>query len=70
MRKDVHILLTEDRWVVTTGGSEEAFFQNQYDAETFGRRIAREQRSKLFVHNADGVVGKKDNYENQEMSPY
>lgn len=63
MKKDIHVLPKGDKWVVQYEREEDdASFATQSDAEGYGRRVAREQKSSFFVHGVDGSVRKSDNY--------
>jgi len=62
MKKDIHVLPTGDKWVVRSAEINEASFNTAYDAETFGRRVAKEEKSQFFLHALDGSIRKQDSY--------
>jgi hypothetical protein len=64
MKKDVHVVPSGSQWIVRAAEQNEALFQTRYDAETFGRRVAREEKSELFIYATDGTIQKRDSYEN------
>jgi len=52
-----------DKWVVQSEQEvDDAYFGSQYDAEGYGRSVARENRSGFFLHGQDGTVRKQDHY--------
>ncbi len=63
MKKDVHVLPSGSQWIVRAAEQNEALFQTRYDAETFGRRVAQEEKSELFIYARDGSIQKRDSYE-------
>lgn len=66
-RKDVHVLCLEGKWIVTTAGTDETYFDSLAEAEDFGRKIACREMSKFFVHTEDGQVIMKDCYEHEPL---
>ena len=64
MKRNVHVLPSGSQWIVRAAEQNEALFQSRYDAETFGRRVAREEKSELIVYGQDGTIQRKDSYEN------
>jgi hypothetical protein len=66
-----HVVLdVKGGWVVKKSGAEKATkrFTTQKDAITMGRIIARNQKSELYIHSADGKIRSKDNYSNDPCS--
>lgn len=59
-RRDVHVLSMDQAWIVTMTGQEEAIFDVPIEAEEYARALAREARSKLFIHNECGEIIKKE----------
>lgn len=68
-KKDIHVLPTGDSWVVRSAEVNEASFNSIYDAETFGRRVAREEKCNFFLHGLDGSIQKSDSYAGAESYP-
>ncbi len=63
MKKDIHVMPKGDKWVVQSDREQDdASFATQYDAEGYGRRVAKEHRTGFFVHGVDGSVRKQDSY--------
>lgn len=67
-RKDVHILCQEGSWIVTTAGTDETYFDSLDEAEQYGREIACNQMSKMFVHSEDGSIIVKEYYTAMEAT--
>ena len=67
MKKSIHVQPTGNQWIVRSAEEPEAKFQNQYDAETFGRNVAREEKSEFILHDAQGNVRKRDSYGPKEF---
>lgn len=68
MKKDIHVMPDGDKWIVVSAEENDAAFGSQYDAELYGRRVAREQKADFFLHGEDGKVRKRDSYE--RVSPH
>jgi uncharacterized protein YdaT len=51
-------------WSVRQSGASRAtrVFANQSDAVRFAQKVAREERTELYVHRKDGTVRQKDSY--------
>jgi hypothetical protein len=63
MKKDIHVLPKGDKWVVRSEQEEDdAFFATRYDADCYGRRVAKEHRTGYYLHGQDGKVQKRDSY--------
>ncbi len=59
-RRDVHVLCIDHIWIVTMPGRDETVFDLLQDAEHYGRALAEEARTKLFVHSEYGEVVRKE----------
>jgi hypothetical protein len=70
MKKNVYVLPSGSQWIVRAAEDNEAMFQSLYDAETFGRRVAREEKSEFFIYAKDGTIQRKDSYENHGRYPH
>jgi hypothetical protein len=59
-----HVVKNADGWAVKKGGSTRAtkVFSNQSEAIAYGRNIAKNQRTELYVHGKDGRIREKDSY--------
>jgi hypothetical protein len=51
-------------WSVHRAGASRAsrIFSTQADAVRYGKEIARQERTDLYVHRRDGTVKEKDSY--------
>lgn len=63
MKKNVHVVPSEEGWSVKSGGSTRSF-QRQSEAEEFGREVARETEVEFFLHGEDGKIRLRDSYGN------
>ncbi len=69
--KNQHVVSHENGWAVKSAGSDRATktFDRQSDAIDFARDVARNQRSELLVHGADGKIRARDSYGNDPHPP-
>jgi Uncharacterized protein conserved in bacteria (DUF2188) len=56
-------------WSVHRAGASRAsrIFSTQADAVRYGKEIARQERTDLYVHRRDGTVEKKDSYADSQL---
>ncbi len=58
-------------WQVRAGGSDKASknFDRKKDAESFGRKVSKNQGSELVIHGKDGKIQRKDSHGNDPCPP-
>ena len=63
MAKKSHHVVPDPKggWNVTKGGAERAskHFDNQKEAEKWGREVSKNQGTELYVHRKDGTIARK-----------
>ena len=71
MRKSTqHIVRHSDGWAVKKSGSSRAtkVFDTQSEAYCFGREIAINQNTELFLHGRNGQIRERNSYGNDPKS--
>lgn len=63
-KKNQHVIPTKEGWALRATGSGKVTkrFETQKEAIRFGRRVARNQKSELVIHGADGRIREKRAY--------
>lgn len=58
-------------WSVRHSGADRAgrVFDTQEAAVKYGRRVAKDERTELYVHRKDGTIRTKDSYGNDPLPP-
>jgi hypothetical protein len=58
-------------WSVHRAGASRAsrVFSTQADAVRYGKEIAKQERTDLYVHRRDGTVKEKDSYGEGHLAP-
>lgn len=71
MGKNQHVTPANGMWQVKGAGNEKAtkLFDTQKEAISYGRVIAKNQKSELVVHNAKGRIRDRDSYGNDPCPP-
>lgn len=72
LKRSQHIIRNPDGgWAVKKGGSTRAtkIHNTQAEAITHGRRIARSQKTELYIHDRGGKVREKDCYGKDPYPP-
>lgn len=71
MAKNQHVVPYEGQWAVRGEGNERStsIHQTQAEAIDAAREIARNQRSELVIHRADGRIRDRDSYGNDPLPP-
>lgn len=66
MGKDQHVVPHKDGWAVKGAGNSKAtkVFSTQKEAIDFGREIAINQESELFIHGKNGKIREKNSHGN------
>jgi hypothetical protein len=70
-KKDKHVVAnTSGGWSVRRAGASRATrtFSTQADAVRYGKEIARQERTGLYVHRRDGTVKEKDSYGDGQLA--
>jgi hypothetical protein len=62
---------TTGGWSVRQSGASRASrnFETQKEAIEFGRRLARNESTELYVHRRDGTIRSRDSYGNDPYPP-
>ena len=62
--KGQHVVPRNGKWAVRKTGSVKAtkIFDSQQEAINLGRRIARNQRTELYIHGRDGRIWDRNSY--------
>jgi hypothetical protein len=64
-KKTRHVVLNPTGgWSVRQSGASRAsrVFETQADAVRYGKEIAKQERTGLYVHRRDGTIKEKDSY--------
>lgn len=58
-------------WAVKNSGATRASrtFDTQADAIKYGRNVAKQERSELYIHGRDGTIKNKNSYGNDPLPP-
>jgi hypothetical protein len=71
-KKSHHVVPGPDGgWNVKKGDALRAsrHFETKKDAESWGRRISRQEGSELVIHKRDGTIESKDSHGRDPMPP-
>jgi hypothetical protein len=70
-RNAQHVVPRDGKWAVRKGGSDRVtrVFETQGEAVAAGRDIARNQRSELVIHGADGLIRERRSSGNDPFPP-
>ncbi len=70
-KRNQHIVRHNDGWAVRGAGSQRAtsIHSTQREAIDAGRRIAKTQKTELFVHGRDGRIRERDSFGNDPFPP-
>ena len=70
-RKGQHVVPSEGGWSVRKAGSARAssVHATQADAIAAGERIARNQKTELYIHGRDGRIRERTSYGNDPHPP-
>lgn len=71
MAKNQHVIPFEGKWAVRGEGNERLTSTHKTQAEAINaaREIAKNQRSELIIHRADGRIRERDSYGNDPFPP-
>ena len=66
-----HVVPHGDRWAVQSAGNGEVTRVTDTQAEAIkaGRKIAKQQKTELFIHGRDGRIRERDSYGNDPFPP-
>jgi hypothetical protein len=70
-KKGLHVSPRGGKWSVRRTGASRAtkIFDTQSDAITEARKIAKNQRTELYIHGRDGRIRERDTYSNDPHPP-
>ncbi len=70
-RKGQHVVRSEDGWAVRRAGASKAtsIHQTQKEAIDAATRIARNQKTELYVHGEDGRIRDRKSYGSDPSPP-
>ena len=65
--KSQHVVPRDGKWAVRRTGSDKVtkLFDTRWEAIVQGRKIARNQRAELYIHDRDGRIRSRDSYEHE-----
>ena len=71
MPKNVHIVHSKGEWKVRREGTLRAskVFETKRAAVDYGRKIGKEDRVELYIHNMDGRISYRSSYGNDPCPP-
>ena len=71
MAKNVHVVHSQGDWKVRREGSLKAskVFDTKAAAVAYGRRVGRNERLELYIHNMDGRIANRRSYGNDPFPP-
>lgn len=66
-----HVVPHGDRWAVQGAGNGEVTKVTDTQAEAIkaGRKIAKQQKTELFIHGRDGRIRERDSYGSDPFPP-
>lgn len=66
-----HVVPDGDKWAVRKSGSSRASgkFDTKADAIKNARRIAKNQKTELYIHGRDGKIRERNSYGNDPHPP-
>ena len=70
-RRGQHVVPSGDGWAVRKAGASRATgtFRTQGEAITKARKIAKTQRTELYVHGRDGKIRERSSFGNDPHPP-
>lgn len=71
MGKNQHVVTTGDKWGIRGEGNDRLtkVFDTQKEAIDYGRGIAQNQGSELFIHGRDGQIRERNSYGDDPYPP-
>jgi hypothetical protein len=69
--RNQHVVRHNDSWAVRAEGSQKVSkeFDIKADAVNWGRKVAQNQQSELFIHGKNGQIQDRDSYGNDPCPP-
>ena len=66
-----HVVPSGSKWAVRKSGSSRASgtFDRQSDAIDSARKLAKKQKTELYIHGRDGKIRERDSYGNDPHPP-
>ncbi|MCY1457724.1 hypothetical protein D9M71_750440 [compost metagenome] len=70
-KKNQHVVPHNDSWAVRGAGNSRVTkqFDTQQEAIDYGREIARNQSSELFIHGENGKIRERDSHGHDPYPP-
>ena len=70
-RQGQHVVPRQGKWAVRKAGSNRVTksFDTQREAIKTARKLARSQKTEVYVHGRDGRIRERDSYENDTFPP-
>lgn len=70
-KKGQHVIPNGDKWSVRKAGSSRASgtYNTQQEALDRAKRIARDQRTEVYVHGRDGRIRERNSYGRDPFPP-
>lgn len=71
MKKNQHVVPHSSGWAIKGAGNQKAtkVTSTQKEAINVARNIAKNQKSKLLIHNRKGQISQKDSFGNDNFPP-
>ena len=66
-----HVVRHDDGWALRRSGSSKATrtFQTQAEAIRYGKQVAQNQGTELFIHGKNGQIRERNSYGNDPFPP-
>ncbi len=71
MGKNQHVTPSGDKWQLIGSGNSKAtkLFDTQAQAIDYGKSVAKNQESELFIHRPNGQIRDRESYGNDPFPP-
>jgi len=71
-RKGQHVVPNGDKWSIRKAGSERASgtFATQKEAVENAKKIAKNQKTELYIHGKDGRIRERNSYGKDPYPPH
>ncbi len=70
-KKNIHVFLSHDGWVVKHEDDNRSIsiHETKREAEDAARKLARNAKGELVIHNRDGRISSRDSYSPDPLPP-
>jgi len=70
-KNEHHVVPNKNGWGIKKNNSQKSIknFDKKQNAVDYARKISRNQRSELVIHNKDGKIRQKDSHGNDTYPP-